>query len=221
MYLHESEGIMWISEAEAQRLTGKSHSTIRRWVRANESKHTHVNSSGEILVEALKEDYKFVERERMQASERTKKSEEIEGMSLANTQTSLQAFSDQMQASERMIEKQQKTIDELIKRKSKVPLWLTIGFIVLILALLSAFTVYTDQMSNFHKKSSSAQSDALNVLINGQEQQIEGLKDLIRAKDHIEKTQANQIDDLSGEVMQLKKEIKHLQNPKPIPLLLE
>ena len=212
--MREYEQTMWISEAEAQRLTGKSHSTIRRWLRANESNRTHVNEDGKISMESLRSDYNFIERVQTHEDERKSKSNEIEGMSLANTQTSLQAFSEQMHANERTIERQQKTIDSLINRKSRLPLWITVGFLFAILAIVGAFRAYTNQMSDIHEKALAGQSKAFIREINAQGSQIEGLKDLINAKDNIETTQSDQIKNLTKEVRELKSQIL---NSKKMP----
>ena len=79
----------------------------------------------------------------------------------------------------------------------------------LMYGLAGLFYAYDTKMSAIHEKDLVAQTTASALAIDAKKEQIEGLKDLIKAKDHIEAVQAGQITALTKENQTLKKEMEN------------
>ena len=188
---------MWIDKNEAAKLSGKSVRTIERWISQNVDKVTHVDNRGFVNTDELGKVYVID----------TMSTNRLEAMELANEQSQIQQNAD-------FLSHQKDIIEKLINKKSRLPIWLTVGFVVLILTIVAAFSLYTNQMSSIHEKDLVQQSTASTIKFEAQQQQIEGLKDLIKAKDNIEAIQSDQIKNLTEEVVELKQQIL---NSKKMP----
>ena len=123
----------WIDKSEAQYLTGKSISTIRRWIDEHKNIATHVKKDkNKIYINALElsKDYKFIneqqESTKQTALEETKHKKEA--MQIAYNSEIIKTKDEHINAKDRQIEM-------LINKKSYAWIWLTIGFIILIIFL--------------------------------------------------------------------------------------
>ena len=166
----------WINEAEAQHLTGKSYATIRRWINANESNRNRINEDGLINREELFKRYPFMMSSQMKSDENKKIKQDTKALELANHQTSLLSFDQQVKA-------QQKTIESLINKKSRLPFWLNTAYILIIAAIVWIFFCFFDYQTKQLRQSFQRELDFKNQI---HSMEIQAIKDsLAKSKEKI------------------------------------
>ena len=144
----------WIDIKTAITLTSKSDKTIRNWAKSNKTNPKAVKKDGKIFLlsaKLLEEDYPFKSSQENFQQEKDAAQLTITAQSLQMHQAELAAKNDEIKI--------------LLQRKSKLPAWLSIGFISLIIALLAglmfAFTSYKHEQSQEHSKELSNIKSAL------------------------------------------------------------
>ena len=177
---------MWVHKNKAVILTGKSITTIHRWMKSNEDNRSRINESGEINLNELEKDYPLLACEQIGSSEFSN----VDALELANEQTQLKTFDNQLNSSHEIINK-------LIDRKSRIPIWLNIGYISLILTSIAFGKLYMDKMSNIHFKELERLQETSdiesNLKLNNARLQIQHLES-------INKKQEQEIEELKKEL---------------------
>ena len=202
----------WLTKEHGALLTGKSARTIGRWMQSNANNPSRINKHGRINPEELRKDYPFLESPNLQTESDTSK---VEFMGLANRQTELSAFKDQLSA-------QQITIDKLIDSRTRPLVILTLLFLLVVTGMTAGFYLfmesYKSEVNELHNKQLNSQSELFDVkykAIESEHQkkaeyknQLEELRALQDAKTINE--QAKRIKNLKKEVDVLKKDINQL-----------
>ena len=129
------DAFMFVDIVEAQRLTGKSYSSIRRWVSSDESRRKQFDSTGNISVDELKEHYPFKTEPEWKKNE----SNNVEALELANTQTQLVSFREQLNS-------QQETINKLIDKQNRTNPWAILTIIAVFISCLTGFIFYRNEL---------------------------------------------------------------------------
>ena len=202
----------WISVTEAIRRAGISERTVRRWIKDHELNSNCIRKDGRnILLNALElsKDYMFEQRQAQAGSDRREEK---------TTQMQIVSYSETINKLSEQIERRDEEIKLLLSRKSKIPFWLTTGFIVAILVVLVglyiAFNGYINQLFKMHNNELSSQADyyqrVIDIKANFFSKQLTALE-LNSTK--IEQIQASQIADLKKEI----KELKDLQEQEHKP----
>jgi len=127
----------WITVTEAVKLTGKAESTIRRFT----SEHKHEaniikKQNGKMLinVKILNEFYAVVnDNQKATATDEVKHKKEA--MQIAYNSESIKAQIEQIKTKDEHLKAKDKQIEQLINKKSYLPLYITIGFIILFIFL--------------------------------------------------------------------------------------
>ena len=179
--------INWITLAEAIAQTDTSDRTIRRWVKEHQNSQIHVKREGRtIFINAIELDKNYPLKTTRQNDGIGRQND---GNETKTTQMQIVSYSETITRLSEQIERRDNEIQQLLGRKSKLPIWLTIGFLLLILAIACVFAAYTYQMSYLHKKELDTQTNAFfaqkqNIKENlkNQETVVEELKEEITVK---------------------------------------
>ncbi len=153
----------WITSSEASFLTGKSEVTIRRFVsehKSNTSNIKKVKGKTHIKKLFLEDYYPLINDDHASINEDVKHKKEA--MQLAYNSEAIQAQIEQLKAKDEQlkakdehIKDKDKQIEQLINKKSCAWLWLSIGFIILIIVLSVIvqviFTGYKSELLDNHK----------------------------------------------------------------------
>jgi len=119
----------WITVTEATYYTGKSGITIRRWCsehKNNTNAFKKDKGKSYININFIKENYPFINDEQKIKGEETKHKKEA--MQIAYNSETIKAQIEQIKTKDKQIE-------QLIYKKSYLPLYITIGFIILFIFL--------------------------------------------------------------------------------------
>ena len=206
----------WISLAESASKTGTSDRTIRRWVEKHKLKETHVRKQGRnVLLNAfeLDKDYPFKNKQNQAANDRQRNTENQQ-----TTQMQIVSHSETIKELSRQIERRDEEIKLLLSRKSKLPVWLTIGFIFLSLIIATvtyaAFIKYRAEILQTKERETKAQENYYQEkisLIKGQN------NNLLDAKNKTITQQRQELAEKASLISQLYNDIK-AQNKKLLEL---
>ena len=134
----------WITIKEAAIKTGKGERTIHRWIDANKSKPYFVKKQGKLtMVNAseLAQFYPF--HDVSHKSENVSQDEKTYQMQIVSHSETIKELSDH-------IKQKDKQLEFLLTKKSKLPIWLTIGFtmvvLILVYGLYVAFNAYKREL---------------------------------------------------------------------------
>ena len=179
----------WITISEAVALTRKAEMTIRRFVSRHKTDIKSViknNGKYYINTEELQKTYHFIKTEQ-KSNSKTEIKHKKEAMQIAYNSEIIKNKNEYLQVKDRQIEL-------LINKKSILPLYITIGFIILILAfsclIFSLFTGYKKELLNNQKnkitdlKEQHAKLDSsYQKIITLQDKQIIDLSNSLNTKD--------------------------------------
>ena len=180
----------WITVKEAIIATGRGERTIRRWVNRHKNEPTHIDTTGAVtLINAaiFAKDYPIKEDRHGTGNGNTF------GQATDKTsQMQIVSYSETIKELSTHLKSRDEEIKSLLHRKSTVPFWLVVGFIVLLLIVGCVFGAYTYQMSQIHnteierqKESSSNGLKAKQVLIENQKQTITQQRQELAEKDRL------------------------------------
>ena len=169
----------WITVTEATYYTGKSGITIRRWCsehKNNTNAFKKDKGKSYIHIDFIKKDYPFINDEQKIKGEETKHKKEA--MQIAYNSETIKAQIEQIKAKDKQIE-------QLIHKKSYLPLYVTIGFIILFIFLgfisYYLFKSYKTELLNNQKSkiidiSANHQKES-SILTSSHQKEVKILKD--------------------------------------------
>ena len=216
----------WVSKDEAAKAIGKSIKTVYRWCKDNPS---HVRDNGTINFSELKKTYPII------FSNSDKRLElEIEAgdkmntqMSLQNSRESINILKGQLETSEKRLElvaesyeKQLQSKDwqirTLINKRSRLPLWLNVGYTLLIAAILYAlwlaFDWFRHEQSNQHEKELLSLKEAARMEIYNLEESADKQAQLHRESIKNFQDKIDNITDIKdAEISALKEELSEIK----------
>lgn len=227
----------WISKAMAQELTGKSPRTIERWMASNANSCQH----GQISSDALKKDYPFLAETAQTSHDAILRQDNLLAgdkvntkLSLENAMTCIDALERQLTASdarqkdiifankeavqnyEKQLQSKDWQIRTLINKRSRLPLWLNIGYILLIAAILYglwiAFNWFRYEQSNQHSKELQSLKETARMEIYNLEESADRQAQIHRESIRDFQNKINSVTDIkNAEISALKDELSEIK----------
>ncbi|MCP4181521.1 MAG: hypothetical protein GY756_27470 [bacterium] len=187
----------WITVSEAIVKTGKSEITIRRYI-AEHNKNINIikKQHGKIFINT-----KFLYR----------KHKPVNNTSIDKLEEEVKQTKEAMHLAyeSKLIIEKDNQIEQLLNRKRFLPLWITLGFTVLVLFLIIGGALYRNDLINQHK-------EEIITLNNGFKKIITGKNEIITEKNktilYIKNSDKQLINTLTNQNKLLKEENRKLKN---------
>jgi hypothetical protein len=170
---------LWISKNEAVHLTNKSPATIDRYIskyKKDSKKIKYDGGSPLINSTELSRSYHFVNDNQNTSNDNHNEEakHKKEALEIAYKAEDLKAQSDILKAKDKQIE-------QLINRKSSIPLWLSLGFIILIIILAGLGYIYRSELVDTYNSKittiTESSQNEIKTLTSGYENELKSLKD--------------------------------------------
>ena len=195
---------MFIEPAQAELLTGKSPSTIQRWVRSNKVNRQAVDEHGRINQDLLRKDYPFIVKPQMESSDINARQQELEAGKLSVAKEQQQVIRHQLESLTEIVEAKQQTIDRLIDKQKKPNYWTIVSIIAVSTTCLVGFYLYRSELIEHNDNELASQRRMFRTERNALKEQL----------DYQSQKDTYVIEQLQGDIERLRAELKQAKQDK-------